>query len=163
MDEEDKRIVAGQIRIIGIIQHPNWFQREEGWKLPFKMVNIYEYDREYCPYTTIEQVGMILRDFGQEPDEFFRICPDTWIRKGLDPTEYLKKLREKEVEFSALAVLEEFTRDIDATGGVMRGSDGLSAPNAALDWPDLAATYYKACAVLGRDPKEEELEEEEDD
>jgi hypothetical protein len=50
------------------------------------------------------------------------------------------------------AVLKEFCDDIDATGGVL--FNGLVyRPVGDEEWTDLAATYMRACELLGREPK----------
>lgn len=48
--------------------------------------------------------------------------------------------------------LQSFVSIIDATGGVVRFSNGLHAPEADHDWIDLGETYIVACAELGQEP-----------
>lgn len=57
---------------------------------------------------------------------------------------------EQAAEFGAAPyrkVLEEFVRDINDTGGVVRVGVSL-APSADLGWTDLGVTYKHACSVL---------------
>ncbi len=50
------------------------------------------------------------------------------------------------------AALDEFCANIDATGGLTRGEEGLPVPCGDPEWLDMADTYLKACAALGRTP-----------
>jgi hypothetical protein len=65
------------------------------------------------------------------------------------------------------AVLEEFVRDVNESGGVFTDADGRVCPRADPGWVDLGATYLKACTVLGLAPQYDEgenlLDEEEKD
>jgi hypothetical protein len=49
-------------------------------------------------------------------------------------------------------VLHGFIEDIEATGGCFRSEGGTFAPVADPNWTDLADTYLRACAALGRTP-----------
>lgn len=54
---------------------------------------------------------------------------------------------------TAEAVLREFVDDVNSTRGLTRNPrTGFVVPHAAADWSDLAATYLRACAVLGLRP-----------
>lgn len=61
----------------------------------------------------------------------------------------------------AEAVLLEFIKDINDTGGITVGSDGSEGLVADPDWYDLAQTYRKACAAMEVEPKVADLEDDE--
>lgn len=60
-------------------------------------------------------------------------------------------------------ILEEFVRDINDTGGVIKHRDGYVVPAADEDWIDLGTTYAKAYGVLGVPLRWAEDEDEETD
>ncbi len=51
------------------------------------------------------------------------------------------------------AILKEFVRDVNQTGGVQLNDEGLHAPVADEDWIDLGETHVKACDILGAKAK----------
>jgi hypothetical protein len=53
------------------------------------------------------------------------------------------------------AVLGEFVKDVNDSGGVSFSRDGTAHPVADLSWTDLGATYVMACDALGLTPGED--------
>jgi len=49
-------------------------------------------------------------------------------------------------------VLRDFVETIEAAGGCFRNDEGTFAPAGDPNWTDLADSYIKACAALGRRP-----------
>lgn len=50
------------------------------------------------------------------------------------------------------AVVLEFVRDVEDTGGVNFYPDQSCAPAGDEDWKDLGVTYLHACQALGKKP-----------
>lgn len=104
--------------------------------------------------------------------------PDTCPIEALDRYIYgdVRRVREwltqgdnKPAEIDAVKaidVLREFVGDVNATGGLLRWTNGNVSPAAENDddpWTDLGVTYLKACEVLGVKPEYDAEDDEIDD
>lgn len=105
---------------------------------------------------------------GYDKYTYFSMCKDTLeaiMDDVKDEHPYLKIVPvemlfrnpgNKEMLSRSLTALQDFVDCVEAAGGLVPDPEGsgLSGLKGADDWIDLADAYEKACAVLGKEPKQ---------